>query len=141
MLAAFLPAQDGGAFGLTSSECISLTEVIYKLIIRGHACGVGDYQDDGVTYSFVLDSRGESYVVGRHAGVYFLLDPEFGLVTLDRHFESVLQTLADTLGSKAHSATERLTEGQACTLGAQISVAEWPRVFKHIAKRRWRSSI
>ena len=87
-----------GSTGLSKAESKALHDAAYRLMVDGRSLGVGEEEyDDGVLCVFVLDIRGDRYLVARDAGAYLLVDPALGIIAENHEFDVVLEELKNAI--------------------------------------------
>ena len=87
-----------GSSGLSDDECKAIHDEAYRLMAEGRSLGVGEEeQEGGFKNVFILDVHGNRYTIARNAGTYLLLDPVFGIISVNRRFDDVIEELRKSL--------------------------------------------
>jgi hypothetical protein len=88
------PFRHLNAFGLSDIECDEIRETAFRLMVDGRLAAIGEHRnEDGHLYAYVFGSDNELYTVGRHGGVYFILDAEMGIRAVSGRFDEILVAL------------------------------------------------
>ncbi len=91
-------AESIGSSGLSDDESKAVHDEAYRLMVDGRSLGVGEEEyEDGLKCVFVLDIRGDRYLVARDAGAFLLVDPALGIIAENREFDAVLEELKNSI--------------------------------------------